>query len=115
MSVLPSSLISFSRLSKMWEREPLEGISLSVPGKMLAEERWGRWSQPPLHCQFCSRESEAGPVIYTKQKSGMEGPPAMVLKDMQRGGHMNEVVQISNKIGGNWRKLPPPRAFQFTL
>ena len=92
-----------------------EGHFFVCPGKTLAEERWGRWSQPPLHCQSCSGESEAGPVIYTQQKSGMEGPPAMVLEDMQRGGHRNEVVQISNEIGGNWRKLAPPRAFQFTL
>ena len=45
----------------------------------------------------------------------MEGLPAMVLEDMQSGGHTNEVVQIPNEIGGNWRKLAPPKAFQFTF
>lgn len=54
-------------------------------------------------------------MIYTKPKSRMEGLPAMVLEDMQRGGHTNEVVQIPNEIDGNWRKLAPLKAFQFTF
>lgn len=85
------------------------------PGEDACRGETGRQSQPPLHYQSCSRKSEAGPMIYTKPKSRMEGLPAMVLEDMQRGGHTNEVVQIPNEIDGNWRKLAPLKAFQFTF
>ena len=43
--------------------------------------------------------------IYIKQKARLEGLPAMVLEDLQRGGHMNEAVQMSDEIGGNSGEL----------
>lgn len=91
------------------------GRSFVYPGEGACRGETGKVEPAPTSCQSCSRKSEAGPVIYTKRKSTTEGLPAMVLKDMQRGGHMNEVVQIAKEIGGNWRKLAPRKAFQFTL
>lgn len=91
------------------------GRSFVCPREDACRGETGKVEPAPTSCQSCSRKSEAGPAIYTKRKSATEGLPAMVLKDTQRGGHMNGAVQMAKEIGGSWRKLAPCKAFQFTL
>lgn len=61
-------------------------------------QRGGREGEASLHFAVnpAAQSLKLDEYIYVKQKARLEGLPAMVLEALQRGGHMDEAVQVSD-------------------
>lgn len=61
-------------------------------------QRGGREGEASLHfaVNSAAQSLKLDECIYVKQKARLEGLPAMVLEALQRGGHMDEAVQVSD-------------------
>lgn len=114
--LLSSSLVPLSRLSRIVEkgRWLLEACLWFLLGKMVMEGRQRGWSQPSLHCQSCSRKSEAGPVHLHKTKgkaggsahnSSQRSTEEQQMPMAKQLVHMNEAIQMSDETGGNCGEL----------